>query len=531
MKTLRRFFQIAWAIGGYILWWGVLRAHLIKPAMPPAQRLARMLESLGTTFVKLGQGLSLRQDMLPPEYVEALQDLQDKVRPFPSQQVRDSIEQALGQPVAQLFREFDDQPLAAASIAQVHRAVLPDGRRVIVKVRRPHLREQVRQDLFLLKMVLRVVLALVPRLKYYNLLENVQESGNSLEKEMDFRQEMRNIQRFRAAFEGSRTVYIPAAIEALCSESVMVQEMSNGQPMTPEVLRERGPQLARNFFDAYLYQLFVMGCVHGDPHPGNLFIMDDGRICFHDFGLVGLIDANTRRHLAGFFLAFINQDSDWLLDAYLDLGLLGGEVDRAEVTRGLEELMQTFAGLPLKDWSIATAMIGAVRMGWGLRLRLPHHLLVMMRALFLVEATVRRLDPEFNLIEYLQQHGPDYLKQTLAAQGHGAGLARLKFETAMLGQDLPHAMARWLRNARQRGIEIPLHHHGLVSFEKHIDRSSNRVSLALVALGLYIASSLLAQSGLQPQLAGMPLVAVTGYGLALWVSFRLLRGIAASGKV
>ncbi len=531
MKTLRRFFQIAWAIGGHMVWWGLVSLHLIKPKETPAQRLARVLEGLGTTFVKLGQGLSLRQDMLPPDYVEALQSLQDKVRPFPTAIARESIEQALGKPIAELFRDFEDEPMAAASIAQVHRAVLPDGRKVIVKVRRPRLREQVNQDIFLLKLVLKVIVALVPRLRYYNLLENVQESSAGLHKEMDFLQEMRNIQRFQRAFEGSDTIYIPAAIEALCRDGVMVQEMSTGRPMSAETLRDRGPELARNFFDAYLYQLFVMGYVHGDPHPGNLFIMDDGRICFHDFGLVGFIDSTTRRHLAGFFLAFINQDSDWLLDAYLDLGMLAGDVDRLEVSRGLDELMQSFAGLPLKEWSIATAMIGAVRMGWGFKLRLPHHLLVMMRALFLVEATVRRLDPEFNLIEYLQQHGPHYLDKSLKHDGRPRASERLKFETLMLGQELPHAMARWMRGARQKGFEIPLQHRGLHSFEQHLDRSSNRISLALVALGLYIAASLLAQSELQPMVGGMPLIALIGYGLALWVTFRLLRGIAESGRL
>ncbi len=531
MKTLKRFFQIAWALGGHFLWWGLVWLHVLKPSLSPAQRLSRVLERLGTTFIKLGQGLSLRRDILPDDYVEALQSLQDQVRPFPSELARREVEAALGSSIDKLFREFDSEPLAAASIAQVHKAVLPDGRRVIVKVRRPGLRDEVLQDIRLLSWVLRVVLLLAPRLQQYDLLEIVRESGVNLLKELDFRSEMRNILRFQAAFQGSETIHIPAAVPELCTETVLVQELSGGRLITDPSLREQGPQLAINFFDAYLHQLFVMGLIHGDPHPGNLFIMDDGKICFHDFGLVGYIDMATRRSLAAYFLALINQDGEWLLDAYLDLGMLSGEIDQRQVQRGLEELMQEYAALPLKEWSLATAMLAAVRMGWGYQLRLPYNLLILMRALFLIDSTLRTLDPEFNVIAYLQDRGKSLMRTALKEGGGEAVSARMKYEALVLGQELPGAVARFLRGMREHGPEIPLRHHGLRDFERHIDRSSNRIALALVALGLYIAASLLAQSTMPPLLGGMPLVAVIGYGLALWVTFRLLHGISRSGRL
>ncbi len=530
MKTLRRLLQIAWAIGGHFLWWGLVRLHLLRPVQTPARRLAAVLEGLGTTFIKLGQGLSLRRDILPDDYVEALQSLQDRVRPFPTEAARHEIESALGNRIEVLFREFEDEPMAAASIAQVHGAVLPDGRKVIVKVRRPRLREEVLRDTRLLRWVLQVLVLLVPRLHQYDLLEIVRESGLNLLKELDFRQEMRHILRFQAAFKGSATIHIPAAVPELCTESVLVQERSGGRLVTDPAVRSQGPELAVNFFDAYLHQLFVMGLIHGDPHPGNLFIMDDGKICFHDFGLVGYIDKATRRSLAAYFLALINQDGEWLLDAYLDLGMLSEEVDRRQAQRGLEELMQEYATLPLKEWSLATAMLAAVRMGWGYQLRLPYNLLILMRALFLIDATLRTLDPEFNVIAYLQERGAT-LMRTALKEGSESSLARMKYEALVLGQELPGAVARLLRGVREHGPEIPLRHHGLRDFEQHMDRSSNRIALALVALGLYIAASLLAQGDIPPLLGGMPLVAVIGYGLALWVTYRLLRGISRSGRL
>ncbi len=531
MGTLRRLLQIYWAIGGHLVWWGLVYSHLLRPSISPAQRLCKVLEKLGTTFVKLGQGLSLRQDILPDDYVEALQSLQDHVQAFDSKIARREIEQALGDSIENLFAEFDDTPLAAASIAQVHKATLPDGRRVIIKVRRPDLRNQVTQDIRLLKLVLRVVLALVPQLQKYSLPEIVRENGLTLIKEIDFRQEMRNTHRFREAFKDSSTVHIPAAIPELCTESVMVQEMSGGRLVTDPSVQKDGPQLAINFADAYLHQFFIMGCIHADPHPGNLFIMDNGKICFHDFGMVGLIDITTRRKLAGFFLALINQDSEWLLDSYLDLGLLGEEVDRQQVQRGMNELIQEYASVSLQEWSLATAMLSAARMGWGFNLRMPYHLLLVMRALLIMESTLRSLDPQFNMASYWQSKGATLMTTALKESAGGSNSARLKYEASVFAQELPKALARFLRSSRSGKFEIPLHHRGLRDFENHVDRSSNRIALALVALGLYIASSLLAQSELKPVIAGIPLIALGGYTLALWVTFRLLRGISHSGRV
>ncbi len=238
---------------------GLVYTRLLRPSVSPAQRLCQKLEKLGATFVKLGQGLSLRQDILPDDYVKALQSLQNHVPGFDSDIARSEIEQALGDSIENLFAEFDSTPLAAASIAQVHAVRLPDGRNVIIKVRRPGLHSQVLQDVRLLKLVLRTVLALVPQLQAYSLPEIVRESSLNLMKEMDFRQEMRNIQRFREAFKDSSTVHIPAAIPELCTESVMVQEMSGGRQVTDPSVQENGPRLAINFADAYLQQFFCHG--------------------------------------------------------------------------------------------------------------------------------------------------------------------------------------------------------------------------------------------------------------------------------
>lgn len=401
MTTLGRFLQIVLAVWGHLLWWGLVRLHVWPAKVTPAQRLKRTLARLGGTFIKLGQGLSLHRDLLPDDYVQALQDLQDHVPPFPAALARSEIETAFGHGIEQLLAEFEDAPLAAASIAQVHSARMRDGRRVVVKVRRPGIKAQVERDLRLLTHALCVALLLYPWLRQFDPLGIIAQIRANLQRETDFRLEARNIEYFAEAFHGSASVHIPGVVDRLYTESVIVQELSGGRRVDDPALRTQGAQLAQAFVEAYLQQVFVLGVFHGDPHPGNLFIMGDGHICFHDFGLVGRLDSNTRRNLAAFLLAFAYQDGEWLLDAALDLGLLAGEIDRGKFRRGLAEITQDYAATPLKDWSLAEAFVRVVRLGRGRHIRLPHHLLVLMRALFEMENVVRSLDPEFNLMEGL----------------------------------------------------------------------------------------------------------------------------------
>jgi len=530
MSGLRRLFQIGFAVWAYLLGWLLIRLHLWRPALTPAQRLCRTFERLGTTFVKLGQGLSLHRDLLPDEYIRALQGLQDRVAPFPDEIARREVEQALGKPIAELFAEFEAHPMAAASIAQVHQARLHDGRQVVVKIRRPSIKAQIDRDMRLLRGVLRALLALLPWLQRFDPLAIVDEIWSNLRKETDFRREAQNTLRFVEAFRGSATVHVPVVIDGLYTESVLVQEMSGGRRVDDPAVRAHGPQLAQALVEAYLQQLFVMGVFHGDPHPGNLFIMDSGHICFHDFGIVGTLDPSTRRNLAAFLLAFVHQDSEWMLDAALDLGLLAGVMDRSEFRQGMQGLIQDYAGLPLKDWSLAEAFMRVARLGRGRNIRIPHNLLVLMRMLYLMENAVRDLDPEFNLLQSLLGKAEETFSPSAGA-GAETGLSRLRFEAAAGVRELPAELGAWIHRLRAQGLEMQVQHHGMEELEKTIARGSSRVALALVTLGLYIAASLLMQHSIGPRLGEMPALAAAGYALALWFTWRLARGISRSGKL
>ncbi len=530
MSGIRRFFRIIFSLWCYAGWLLLLRFHILHPTEHPAQRLSRMLEKLGTTYIKLGQAIGLHRDLLPDEYIKALEGLQDRVAPFPGEQAVQEITSALGAPPDELFAQFDIEPMASASIAQVHHARLNDGTKVIVKVRRPNIRRQVSQDIALLRFAVRIVLFILPFLRRYQPLDIIAEAEESLQQELDFCLEARSTQRFREAFGDWSTINIPAVYEELSTDSILVQECSSGRRVDDPEIADDGPRLAKNFIKAYLHQFFVLGLFHGDPHPGNLFIMEDGRICFHDFGLTGFMDRETRRNLAAFMQAFVRQDPDWLLDAYLDMGILSNDLDVATYRAGLEKLLDDYARLPLKDWSFALAFVRIIRMGQGRDVRFPRNLLILMRTLFLMETTVRSLDPEFNLLDGLAGQA-EPIARVAFRERMEAGKARLGYEAGIIVQDLPDSVGKWLRRVRKQGLEIRLRHHGLTDLEQHLDRSSNRLALALVTLGLYIASALLMPIEVKAHFWGIPLPAAIGFGLALWFTLRLAVGISRSGRL
>ena len=526
MHVLIRLFQVNLALWGYLIWWGCVRIRLIRPRLAPSQRFAATLEKLGTTFVKLGQGLSLHRELLPDDFVAALQKLQDHVVPFSGEVARSEIEHSFGRDLYDIFSAFDLAPLAAGSIAQVHRAVLTDGRAVIVKVRRIGIKRQIEEDIRIFRWFVKTVLFVLPRLRRLDPMELIDELSRNLHKEIAFRQEASNIARFSEIFRDSPTIYVPGVVENLYSDWVMVQEMSMGRRIDDPDFLADGPRLAQNLVDAYVHQFFIAGVFHGDPHPGNLFVLQDGKICFHDFGLIGFLDKATRANLAGFMQAFVQQDGDWLLDAYLDLGMLGGEPDRSAFRSGLEELIQDYAGLPLRDWSFGAAFLRIARIGRGQNIRIPHHLLVMLRAVFLMESTVRKLDPNFNLLDGLFAKAGDALQAVAGPSSLDELTARLKYESLLSLKAAPASLSHLLRRMRSGGSALSINHVGFGKLEDEIHRASSRIALALIALGLYIAASLLMQHSIGPRVAGVPVLAAAGYTLALWFTFRTARGVA-----
>jgi ubiquinone biosynthesis protein len=528
-----RTLQIGWAAMG-------LMAAVAADRLEPRERkkgslfplkLRCALERLGPTFVKLGQALGQRPDLLPTAWTAELSRLQEAVAPFPGETAVKMVEAALAQPLARRFQTFEIEPLAAASVAQVHSARLLDGREVVVKVLRPNVRAQIDQDMRILILVAGIAAALVPALRERQSMALVRELWRNLQRETDLTEEAKNVRRFARAFKDSPIVSIPDVIEGLSFQGVLVQEMSHGRRIGDPTLASKAGPLSQAFIDFYLQQFFVLGLFHADPHPGNVFVMDDGRLCFHDFGAVGWLDARSRQALMAFVQGFIHQDSEWLTQAAFDLGLLTPAADRRMVERGVEEILAGLAGAPLEQWSIGSVMLSIARLGGGQTIVLPPRLAALVRTVFTAEGTLRLLDPTLNLVETLTNSGKSLISNAEFGKGDDAGLARLKWEVGLAARSAPATVARTLgRLGASEGLSLPVHLPEVAAAATRMARAADRIALSLVTLGLYIAASLLMQHSLGPRFPGdLPVLAAVGYALALWFTLRLVRSIAATG--
>lgn len=522
-----RFARIGWAAVTLFIAFAFERLRHVPPDVSTLPcRLTETLQRLGPTFVKFGQALSLRPDLLSTRFLEALRGLQEHVEPFPGPEARREIENALEGSVDTIFAAFETEPMAAASIAQVHRARLVDGRSAIVKVRRPGIKAQIDRDMRLLIFVVRLILWAAPSFHRFRPVRVIEEIWINLRRETDLRLEARNTRRFADLFRDWPTVHVPAVMHDLVKESVMVQELSGGRRIDDPSLADDGPSLAQSFVSMYLHQFFVVGVFHADPHPGNLFVMDGGRICFHDFGLIGFLDRRSRRTLGTFLLAFVHQDAAWMVDAAIDLGLLGGTIDRGHLIRGVDEILADYAALPLKDWSVAEAFLRVARLGSGQNFSVPFNLVVLIRAVVLVESALRTLDPNLQVLETLIRQGEAVLSSIAHEGASPASIARLKYEAASTAQDLPTLIAAWLHHTQQGGaptinVAMPT----LDRLQGELERSTSRLALAMVTLGLFVAASLLMLHSVGPRvLNDIPVLALIGYVLAVWFSFRLYRG-------
>jgi ubiquinone biosynthesis protein len=520
-STIGRAFSIFFRVLAFLGWRLAWQLGFVRHPSP-AKRFADLLEDLGTSFVKLGQHLSMRTDLFPEDYLAELQKLQDNVKPFPTGEAIAAIEDAFGKPPHLLFVRFDPEPFAAASVAQVHAARTFSGKEVVVKILRPGVALQVDRDMRILLWIVRFLSRFSRLLTRYGAEAVVREIRVNLKRELDLREEARNAHRFSEAFRCSETITIPDAILELCTETVMVQERTLGKRVNELPSSGKRAGLAQNLIDAYVHMFFVLGFFHGDPHPGNIMVRDDGKLAFLDFGVVGSLDRPTRHSLAAFMLAFTEQDTEWVLDSWLELGMLSKGIDREKLRPAVAAIMSEYSRRPINEWSVGEAFGRLVTATRGHNFAVPLHLLVLARTIMLIEAMVRLLDPNFSLLDSLSSRSREVMETALGGSG---ATKRLKYEASIAANEWQRLLAGSLRKLREEGIKFSIDHEGIDELSEHIVRGSSRVSLALVTLGLYLAASLLMQFRSGPNIFEVPVLAAIFYVCAGWFTFRLVRCI------
>jgi ubiquinone biosynthesis protein len=511
-------------------WW--LRGPSGLDFMPgSAARWREALEELGPTFVKFGQLLSLRADLLSPEVCAEFARLQDRSAPIPAAAARAEVEAALGGPIERFFSAFDTEPLAAASIAQVHAARLPDGAEVVVKIQRPGIRAAIQSDLAILQALAALLERALPDVRVHAPQALVEEFRRSILRELDFNAERRAMERFAGHFAASADVRIPGVKRALSGSRVLVAERLSGRRITDieGVSAEERSRLARALNDCYLTQVFEHGIFHADPHPGNVAVLPDGRICFHDFGIVGRLATSQRRALADFVRGLLAQDADRLLDACLRIGSAGENLRRDELRGDIEELVEEYAELPLRDFTAGELLDALVRLARTHRIRLPASYFLLAKTVVIVESVTRALDPAYEEMAVLKERAATFGAASLRGAATDAG--RLAAGAGDLFSALPGALSSAARALRTGGFDLRLRHEKLEELESRIDRSFNRLTFGVVTAAIIVASSIIMQTGMPPSIRGVPVLGVLGFFTAAVLGFGLLIAIIRGGRL
>lgn len=503
--------------------------HLPKRDRGPAHlRLA--LEELGTTFIKLGQILSTRSDLLPPEYQVELAHLQDAGPLVAPDTVRTTVVAELGRPLESAFASFDLTPLASASIGQAHAATLLDGTEVVVKVRRPGVVEQVEDDLEILQNLAAMASRRWELADQYDLPGLAHEFAQTLRDELDYLREARNAERFAANFARDASVHIPRVYWETTTSRVLTLQRVRGIKINDlaaldaahidrRALAQRGAKLI-------LHMIFEDGFFHADPHPGNFFVETDGRIGLIDFGMVGTVDAHTQEQLIGVLLAVSAQDAGRLEDVLQELGVARQRIDRDALQRELDRVLKRYYGRPLAEISISAILREALSIVRRYHLQLPSDLALLLKTIVMEEGLGIQLDPTFDLASELAPYARRLLLRQYSPVVWARRLSAASLDAARLGVDLPQQLRRIITNLERGSLEVAARPVGLEPYLFRLERIANRIVFGILTAAFVVGLAMLFSVYRPP---GFGLLA--GIFFALGLAGALLLGIYLSWQV
>lgn len=496
-------------------------------------RIRRALEELGPTFVKLGQLLATRVDMFPPHWIAEFEKLHSQVPGVPYENLHADLIEAVGGEPSEVFAEFDPKPLAAASIAQVHRARLKDGTPVVVKIRRPGIEGVIRADLRILEHAARLLDSEVPDARRYDPVHIVSQFRRSLNRELDLAKEARNIDQFARNFADDPLVKIPKVFWAYTNHLVNVQEEIDGvSGVSGGRLRERGLDpalLAARGADAVLRMVLEHGYFHADPHPGNVLFLPDNRIGMIDFGMVGMLTHVRRNQIVDMLHALTRKDEQGLLQVLLDWS--GDTVhDEDRLAYDVAELLQSYDDLKLKDVKIGALLNDITALMRENNLVLPADLTLLFKTLITLEGLGQQLDPDFHMIDHVTPFVEHIIQQRYTPQALMARGRKTVREALEVVADLPRDLRHLLRDARRGRVKIDLDLKRLDQFGHQLDRASNRVTMGILTASLVVGSSIIMTVEGGPQLFGLPLFGLLGFLIAFFNSLWIIFSIWRSGK-
>ncbi|HDI00665.1 MAG: hypothetical protein DRP94_02445 [Candidatus Latescibacterota bacterium] len=505
------------------------RAQVRKVSYPVRFRMA--LEELGPTFIKLGQVLSMRSFLIPPELASELSKLQDEVAPAPFEEIRRVVEGELGGPISSFFSDFSEEPVGSASLAQAHPAVTRDGEEVVVKVQRPGVEEIVKVDLEILMDIAKLAERYIPESRQYDPTGVVRELAKTTRRELNFKNEARNVEIFSRNFSDFDGMYILRVYWDLSSAKVLTLERIKGIKISDlDAIRASGidpKDLAVTGARAVLKQMFEDGFFHADPHPGNLFVLEGGVIAPVDFGMVGRLDEKMKEELADVAFYAVQKDVDGIVHTLIRLGVLPEDADVRSFGADVADLVDRYYGLPLGRVDVREALQEGYELMHRYRLRVQPSWMLLGRALGTYEEVGRMLYPDLDLLSMARPYIRRLVRERFGMKRGLRELVAVADDLRKLARALPYELERTLGKAARGELGVELRHRGLERFMDELDKASNRLAFALVVAALIVGSALVLQLDRGPFLFGYPAFGVLGFLFAgilgIWLAIAILR--------
>ena len=508
-------------------------SKIAQLSLPVRVRLA--LEELGPTFIKLGQILSTRPDLIPSDYIEELQKLQDEVPPFAYEQVEKAIKRELGADVSEIFKLFEQIPFAAASLGQVHQAILKDGEKVVVKVQRPDIEKIIETDLDILFHLARLTEKHIPDSRLYDPVGIVEEFAKVIRLELDYGTEGRNAERFKKNFESEEIIYTPKIYWEFSSKRILTMELIEGIKINAlEELDKAGydrKKIAENGAKAFMKQILIDGFFHADPHPGNMLVMKGEIIGFMDFGMMGRLDEETREKGVDLFIALMERNPDKIINEMLDLGIAPPEIDTRSLKIDIKEMIDRYYNKPLREIKLGELINQLVEISIRYQIKMPAEFALLGKALLTIEGIGLELDPDFNLAEIAKPYAKDIILERKSPQRLFIKFLNDLNELYNLIILIPRQLNKTLKKMEKGTFKLEFQHRGLENLISALDKAANRIAFSLILAAIIVGSSLIMQTDKGPHFMGFPVIGVLGFLIAAILGLGLVIIIIRSGKM
>ena len=501
-------------------------------------KLREVLQSLGPTFIKLGQIASTRRDLVPTEIAKELEKLQDQVACFPFQQVKEIIEMELGEKLEDLFQEFNEESIATASIGQVHQAVLRTGEIVAVKVQRPDIRTTVQTDLEILDDITRMMEANLSWAKTYQVRNMMKEFSNSLLAELDYQTEGRNGERIAKQFQDIPEIVVPKIYWDYSTNKVLTMDYISGVKVNHiETLSEEGYNLkliARRITDSMLQQILMEGFFHGDPHPGNIYILPGNKVAYIDFGMVGRLSEETKFHFASLIIHLQNENTKGLIKTITAMGLHTSSTDMNTLYNDVDQFVMKYSDTPLSKLKIGTSLKDLLDIIYQHQIQVPADLSNLGKTLFLIESIVSELDPELSILDTIKPFGEKLLRKRYEPKSILKNTWSELVENAHIFSKIPMNLKELTSTVQQGKLQFEMSITEMKDFLQRLDRISNRLAFSIILLsfsilmvGLIIGTSITGQKSLLWEFPAIEIGSIVATSMFLFVLVAIIK----SGKM